>query len=718
MHRYKKVQSILIQSRITIHSADFHVVGMLLLALMLPAGHLFAATQEPADGGIRPLLTKYCGECHQGDDLEGDFGLAELDGTGDSLDENQLQRWEQVGEALLDDYMPPEDSPQPTEAEKAEIVAWIKSHAMPESEIAVVRRMNRVEYENTVRDLFRLTRFGFANPSAVLKLDDYFDPSTKKMPRYVFAVSHFAYPDMQRPELLEVTSPPIDLAAEHGFNNDVESLQFSPLIAEKFIQLSRDIVNSPTLSVISDLWKPLFIYDPKTNGDSVEDVKPVARARLAEFLPRAFRRPVEKSEVERYVDIFIENYVAIETPPENRDQLPRTDADSGRFTEAMKSTVSTVLIAPDFLFLFQPPTDESLSTEQRQSIFNASRLSYFLWASMPDDELLAEAFAGKLCTDQQLRSTAKRMMLDKKVKSLATDFGMQWLKVNRLTSSQPDPDKFPKFYSRKKQPISIAMMIEQLLLFETVLVEDRSLNDFIHADFAYINRDLMYWYGYSPKEYIGYMPPNAGPTDFFRINFPDTHLRGGVITSGATAVLTSTSFRTSPVFRGAWVSETIFNRPPPPPPADVPALEVVPARLDGQEVTLRDRLEIHRKDPNCASCHSKIDPLGFALEQLDAVGRIRHKYENGEPVDAKGEFEGQVFTHAYSLKQMILRKQEVFVRAFVEHMLRYAINREPTLADQDEIDRIAAAVIADGGRFHSVVDHIVGSPTFRAKPNR
>ena len=649
----------------------------------------------PADSA-RPLIENYCAKCHTGDQPEGEFLLAELD--GDKLDSQVAKRWEEVANALQDDYMPPAEAPQPTDAEKRQVIEWVKSNVTNKTEHSLLRRMNQVEYENTIRDLFALGRDGFSNPNKILKIDEYFQPEKKQMPRYVFAISHYAFPDRQRPELLEVTAPPIDLPAEHGYTNDSKSLQFTSLLLQKYVRLGHEIVASPTMPAIAETWKPLFVatdHELEREGSTRQAVAvELATERLASFLVRAFRRRVSDDEVAAFVSVFAENF-----------------SENDSFTKSMQATVAAVLVSPDFLFLFQTPEQE-LSADQRRSFVNASRLSYFLWASMPDETLLELANSGDLVTKEQMLQQARRMMLDKKAKSLATDFGMQWLKVNRLLSSFPDKDKFPEFYERKKQPIGVAMAIEQLLLFETIMIEDRSILDFVNADFTYVNRDLLYWYGYGPENYVGFMPKLIAPYDFFRIKLRKDHNRGGVVTSGATLVLTSTSTRTSPVFRGAWISETIFNRPPPPPPADVPALEKIETDATGQILSVREKLAIHRQDPNCSSCHARIDPLGFGLEEFDAVGKLRGIYENGESIDSHSEFEGERFADALGLKRMILDKQDLFVKAFVEHLLRYAINRELTLADDAEVERITQAVIADNCRFHAVIEHLVTSPIF------
>ena len=638
------------------------------------------------------MLGTYCAQCHGNGESEGDFELKDL--MFESGNDSARQHWEAVGRAISDRDMPPEDAEQPTDVEREQILAWVKKAAAVPGKPPVVRRMNRVEYENTIRDLFEISRDAFANPDKILRIDEYFKPSSKKLPRYVFAVSHYAFPDRQRPELLEVSTPPPDLPAEHGFTNDVSSLQFSPLLAEKYIQLSREIVDSPTLRTVSGLW-PMFV-EPAGNA-TPEKLESAAASQLRKFLSRAFRRPASDEEVAEYLALFEREFDA-----------------SGQYAAAMKSTIASILISPKFLFLYQNPEQDSWTESQRQSYFNASRLSYFLWASMPDEPLLEAAKRGEVYSAQQVRQQARRMMLDRRVKSLATDFGMQWLKVNRLPSSQPDPEKYVKFYGRKKQPIGIAMMIEQLLLFEAILVEDRSILDFVHADFAYMNRDLLMWYGYRPGEYLGFEPPHASPEDFFRIQFPQNHSRGGAITSGATLVLTSTSLRTSPVFRGVWIAETIFNKPPPPPPVNVPALEKIESGDSAKPLNVREKLAIHRDNPACNSCHAKIDPLGFGLEQFDPVGKIRRTYDNGERVESAGEIDGHKYQHAVGMKKLILAKKHLFVRAFVKHLLRYAVNRELTLADDEDIDHITESVLQGDCRFHSVVDHIISSKTFQA----
>lgn len=289
---------------------------------------------------------------------------------------------------------------------------------------------------------------------------------------------------------------------------------------------------------------------------------------------------------------------------------------------------------------------------------------------------------------------------------------MQWLKVNKVASVRPDRNLFPEYYilQDKRPPVALSMMIEQLLLFETILIEDRSILDFLNADFAYLNRQLMDWYQLNPKQILNYTPEKDSFEDFFRVRWPVGH-RGGVITSGATMMATSTTKRTSPVYRGAWIMDVIFNSPPPAPPANIPTLDETPATHEG--LSVRQRLEKHREQPACAACHDQIDPLGFALENFDPVGRWRKTYNNGKPVDASTAFLDNQFSGAATLKNMIRREQKRFVRAFVGHVMKYALGRELHFSDEPEIRRIADEVIARECRIHFLIEEIVMSQAFR-----
>ena len=219
------------------------------------------------------------------------------------------------------------------------------------------------------------------------------------------------------------------------------------------------------------------------------------------------------------------------------------------------------------------------------------------------------------------------------------------------------------------------MMIEQLLFFETIMVENRSILEFIKSDFGYLNRQLMDWYEVDIEKSLGYSPPLESFEDFYRVKWNNGH-RGGVISAGATLVATSTTMRTSPVYRGAWVLDVIFNSPPPPAPPNVDPLEDEKDKKSRKRLNVRDKLEEHRLDAACASCHARIDPLGFALESFDAVGRWRKNYKNGDKIDASGEIDGNEFVGPARFKNVIARENSRFVKAFVEHTMKYALGRQ------------------------------------------
>jgi hypothetical protein len=334
---------------------------------------------------------------------------------------------------------------------------------------------------------------------------------------------------------------------------------------------------------------------------------------------------------------------------------------------------------------------------------------------MPDDELFRLAELGSLQDPDVLRSQVQRMLKDFRIKSLSTDFGTQWLKIQKVNSAMPDKDKFPRYYRSELPTPGVSMMIEQLLLFETILVEDRSIMDFITADFAYLNRDLMDWYQIKPSEILGFTPHRENYEDFFRIKWPNLH-RGGIVTSGAMLVSTSATTRTSPVYRGSWLLDVVFNRPPPPPPADVPALDIV---KDGHALPLnvREKLEQHRRDPVCAGCHDRLDPLGYPLEKFDAVGQWRKNYENGDVIDSTGQLFGVDFEGPARFKKQIARNPSRFVRGFVEHLMEYALGRPLTIADLPEIERITSEVIDRDCRFSEAITQIVLSKQFQAAAN-
>ena len=650
---------------------------------------------------ILPFVNNHCLDCHTGDGAEGGVDLSRFETEADAIED--LEVWSKVLKAVQRNEMPPPDESQPERAVKTsvqnsilELMAHSKHNGPP---LGKLRRLNRVEYENTIRDLFRLSRDCFSNSSRIVQTTDYFQPASGKMPRSVYAVSYLFNLHRRHSDLPGVSSLTVDPPVEHGFSNDQDALALSPLLLERHFELAKSILDNPEFAQISGLWEPMFVAE-----DSSDQSEQIARAhrQIENFLPRAFRRDVSERELNLYRELFDKEFKSDDS-----------------YTQAMKTTVSAMLVSPSFLYRqeflpLDPEGRSKLDMERARNYAMASRLSYFLWGTMPDDLLFQAAQEGRLLSESDLEVQVSRMMKDVRVKSLATNFGMEWLKVLKAASSAPDRSLFPEFYKgRARYPSpSVAMMIEQLLLFETIMIEDRSILEFIDADFAYLNRQLMDWYNVDMKRSLGYSPPNDLFEDFYRIKWEDAN-RGGVITAGATLLSTSTTTRTSPVFRGAWIMDVVFNSPPPPAPADVPPLE---SQNDGKahkEMNVRAKLELHRKDPACASCHARIDPPGFALESFDAVGRWRQQYDTGDPIDASGEIDGSHFESPAQFKEAVVREKSRFIKAFVEHTTKYALGRQLHYSDELEIRRVAAAVAQEDNRFQSVIKHVVLSEMFQ-----
>ena len=683
--------------------------AMATLLLVTPAQSLGAEHQQRRipdefDQVGLPFLENYCLDCHDGPDGEGGIDLSAYRKTEDV--NGALPVWGNVLRQIESGRMPPEGNSRPTADEIKTLSDWLMSTVAKQSRFyqgnGQIRRLNRAEYENTIRDLFRMPRSCFNNNSKIIQTDDYFKPSTGKMPRHVLAVSCFWNSRERYSDLPGVSTLPVDPPVEHGFANDQSALSLSPLLMESYLEISNSLLNNVEFAQLSHLWQSLF---GTNNGESREGSIQRAKAQLEAFIPRAFRRRVSDAEIAVYSKLFQSEFEA-----------------SKSYTDSMITTVSAVLISPNFLFrheFLSSPTDSTEFSEKvrdlalEQNFKMANRLSFFLWGSMPDDELFQAARERRLLSDKQLRYQVNRMLDDPKCKSLATEFGMQWLKVQDVASVLPDKTLFPGYYfqSNQRPPPAISMMIEQLLFFESVMVENRRITEFIASEYAYLNRQLMDWYSVDPEQVLGYSPPAERFEDFFRIKWPNGH-RGGVLSSGAMLISTSTTTRTSPVYRGAWILDVIYNSPPPPAPANVPPLEASSGDL-ATDLTVREKLAKHRENEACATCHNVIDPPGFAFEMFDAVGKWRNTYPNGKKVDSSGELRGDAFVGAERFKNVVLRDKSRFVRAFVEHTMKYALGRQLNFGDQPEIRRIAASVAEQDFRFRAVITEVVLSELFR-----
>jgi hypothetical protein len=398
---------------------------------------------------------------------------------------------------------------------------------------------------------------------------------------------------------------------------------------------------------------------------------------------RAFRRDVDTSDVRP----FLATYTA--------SRLKHS------FDASVAAALRDILLAPDFLFRLEfdsagaPPGTAQKITDWEL----ASRISFFLWSSIPDDALLDVARSGKLRDPQVLAREVRRMLADRRSATMVDNFAAQWLGLRTLGELRPDPKIYPEFDSSL-----LADFEEETSLFvRSVIRENRSVLDLIGANYTYLNEKLARNYG---------IPDVIGP-GFRRVSVAERPERGGLLGQGSILLLTSHTTKTSPVLRGKWILDNLLNSPPPPPPPGVPPLDESPA--DGRKLTTRQQVERHRSNATCASCHSRMDPLGFALENFDVMGRWRTRDEGGD-IDASGKLStGQTFAGPQGLKQLLLSRPEEFVHATVARLLTYALGRELDVRDQPEIRRIMRETEAGRYRFGDLAAAIVRSIPFQMR---
>ncbi len=373
----------------------------------------------------------------------------------------------------------------------------------------------------------------------------------------------------------------------------------------------------------------------------------------------------------------------------------------------MKLAASAVLASPRFLYLYDQDASTAHNDQTTGDFALASRLSFFLWGSIPDAILLEKAANGELQSPSVLNREVDRMLRDKRLKRFCDSFPSQWLQLDRIISSAPDPEIWPEFYFAKWRA-SMHMMLEPLLLFETILVENRSILELIDSNYSYRSEYLSSWY------HDGTQPSRVPTTQIPYERVPlDDRRQGGVITTAAVMVMTSNATRSKPITRGSWVASVIFNDPPEPPPADVPPLPEGGEDIDLESLTLRERLDAHRSNADCAGCHSRIDPLGFALENYGPTGLWRDSYENGRAVDSEGIlFRKHPFSNILEFKDAILAEKERFTKAFAGHVLSFALGREIGIEDGPALDRIAQATLNDGFRIQTLIKQTILSGPF------
>lgn len=623
-----------------------------------------AAANKVYTDEILPLVEKYCMDCHDSLVSKGDLDLERFDSRQKVI--SSMALWTRMARRVNENSMPPKDEIRPSAEEKKKILDWIKEaeadtghcNQLASQESAnwypgyvMSRRLTRQEYENTLSDLLGL-------------------------------------------ELHVADNFPEDGSGGEGFNTHGNSLFLSAIQMEKYLRTADDAIETALPNyftgekVVSSIFKRKEFVSEREILERLIPVKPSRdrEARVAAtdvvnaFAQRAWRRPVEKNELDRVLELFDKSYA-------------RGDG----YKSAVKLAFKAVLISPNFIFLAEPEP-EAIGDYPLGGYPLASRLSYFLWASMPDDELLALAEAGTLNDPEVLRGQIKRMLKDPRAQALGETFASQWLGITQLGEARiPDAERFPEF----DEALLYAMKAEVAMLFNRIIQEDRSLLELLDSDYTYVNESLATIYGI--EGIVG--------EEMQLVQLPEDSMRGGLL--GMSAILTNTShsLRTSPVLRGKWVLDELLGERVPPPPPNVPAFDE--EKIDTGEMTLREQLDLHRKNPECASCHDRMDPIGFGLENFDAIGRWRSEHK-GNPVDAKGVLtNGKQFDGPAELKQVLMERKDGVAKNLTRKMLGYALGRNLTRQDNCVINDSMDALKANEYRPSGLIEEIVLSYPFR-----
>jgi Protein of unknown function (DUF1592)/Protein of unknown function (DUF1588)/Protein of unknown function (DUF1585)/Protein of unknown function (DUF1587)/Protein of unknown function (DUF1595) len=611
---------------------------------------------------IAPLLDRYCLHCHDNATAQGRIVLDVFrDGPPDPKYRSLLFR---VADNLRTQSMPPEGEPRPNGEELETINSWLDIALLADNRGAgriALRRLNRAEYNNTIRDLIGLD----LHPADEFPSDD----------------------------------------VGYGFDNIAEVLSTPPVLLEMYLAAAEKVIGAAFRSdyVREHLMNPpvdtvprtFRKYKPPVRSPRVDKTLRVVPAApdpelarqqhiydiLLAFCDRAFRRPATHDEVTRLLGIVLS-----------------AEKDGEHTESALQLAFRAVLVSPHFLFLGNKFDHDAVSASDSLPINDfdlASRISYFLWRSMPDEQLFRVAAQGLLRRREHLRLQVKRMLRDPKARALAENFASQWLQTRKLKDFTPDPALYPDFDESLRE----AMLTETELFFESVRDKDRSVLEFLDADYTFVNDRLARFYGI------------AGVTGdgFRRVSLAGTS-RGGVLTQASVLAATSNPNRTSPVKRGKWILENILGAPPSPPPSGVEALKE--GKGDAHAGTLRQRMEQHRTDPACASCHRRMDPLGFGLENFDTIGGWRTT-DGGQLIDSSGYLPGdRPFHGPGELKVALLTRRDTFVRCFTEKMLTYALGRGLDRGDRRAVDQILTRLARSDYRFSALILAVVESEPF------
>lgn len=602
-----------------------------------------AAADDFAKAAV-PFLEAHCYECHGASDPKGGIELHQITSTDAAYRHHEFL--DRIAEAVKwEDMPPPEDvEVMPTDPERERFLKEIDRVRTTLKEGNFPKQAGRPTLRRLNRDEYSYTV------------------------RDLFGVKFLAGQDF-----------PSDGAGGSGFNNTGDALFVPPVLMEKYLAASRKVIKS--------------LYDSKESLNRVILARPgenkspqqAAREVLTIQGSLAFRRRITDDELGRLMRLFDQRH-------------ERGDS----YEASLRSPLQALLIHPAFLFRIEK--DQAGKEEWQLDNFElATRLSYFLWASMPDRELFQLADQGKLSDPAVLKQQTLRMIADPRIDYFARHFGGQWLGFDDLRDvARPDPKRFPDF----TPSLRLAMYRESVDFLKHLVQENRPVLELVHSDYTFVNAELARHYGIRGI--------TGSATQKVALSNPQ---RGGVI--GQAAILTATSLplRTSPVKRGGWILDNLLGTPPPPPPQDAGVLPADDRSTEG--LSFREQLEIHRDKPTCAGCHAKIDPLGFGLENFDAIGRWRDRDVNGNPVDSLAVMPGDItFSTPAELKKLLLSSDELFLRNLARKMLSYAVGRQLEYYDEPAVADLVRDLRANDLKAQSLILSIVQSHPFQFRSSK
>lgn len=732
------------------------------LACVAAASAQPAATEDPFGHAIRPVLMANCGGCHNPNNPRNHINFLKATTAADV--EKSRGLWRNVAIQLRNRTMPPGDS-KLSEDDRLHVSTWIderlRMSACNAGDFAgagVLRRLNRREYRNTVRDLlgveFNATEMFPADGSGGAGFDTngetlYIPPLM--LERYMEAAQQIADQVIVTPKILKTYSA-ADLRSENQESSItipiyVEGQYDVQVIAEK-----REGMGSLELKVDGSTGVPLQPQPPRRNtppdvalshlqvkltrglrmlsfavkgqpvairsviveqkgdapsperlavhqrflgtepGEEPLFARKAARQILRGFLRKAYRRPVQPGDIDLLMKLY-----------------DRSEQRGDPFEERMKLMLKAVLAGPQFLFKVEQRSEKpgiyALTPHEL-----AVRLSYFLWSTMPDEELSAAADHGTLSDPKVLTAQTERMLDDPRARSFTASFIGQWLGTQELGGRVfPMLTELQAFYN---PPVAADLRAEPVLLFENILSENRTLMELLTANYTFLTARLARFYQVEGQF------PDLKEDGFQKVTWADRR-RGGITTMASVMAATSHYRQTSPVLRGAWVLETILGTPVPPPPPNVPQLEPVRCTENCAEKAktasgMRERILAHRENPTCSACHNLMDPIGFALENFDWTGRWREKEFNGADIDASGTLpSGEQFKGPDELRKVLTARREEFLRHFTAKILGYALGRTLQDGDSCTVQRITSALDKDEARARTLIREVVLSTPFR-----